>query len=285
MNDLDLYIDITPGKSYSKDAITTLSSVLSLFNGSATRITWLYHGRRLSFFTMLSLIITERKLCKNRELAINNAIRSTEIQTITPAAIQLLRDFNFTVVIPSSSSHKLQSKLHKRSVDLTEEICGQENSISNFQNWLQTAPEWNTAPFTDYVRMALQLKPNLCKYTSCLGKTIYIDLDGKLYSCPFSPMRIALNDISTCSLLEDAFDTPQYTEVLKSSIERRSQCQNTCSIYSVCKGGCPLETGDCPETKLRSDWNVLNTSVNEAADRSHAVCREFCSVLAQKFRI
>ena len=104
---------------------------MTLFQGASLRITWLYHGQRLTIVTMLQLILAERRLCKDKGMEINNTIRLEEINGITPAAIWLLSDFNFSVVLPDNTSKKISSRLQKKQIDLCKQPC-LNDSLASF---------------------------------------------------------------------------------------------------------------------------------------------------------
>lgn len=83
MNDIHLYIDAFPNGVMTLETEKALKKMLSLFQGSSLRITWLYQSQRLSFITILRLILAERRLCKGRGITINNTIRSYVIYYLT----------------------------------------------------------------------------------------------------------------------------------------------------------------------------------------------------------
>ena len=99
MNDIHLYVDAFPNRVITLETEKALKKMLSLFQGSSLRITWLYRNQRLSFITILRLVLAERRLCKGRSITINNTIRFEAVKKISPAAICLLSDFNFSVII------------------------------------------------------------------------------------------------------------------------------------------------------------------------------------------
>lgn len=285
MNDIHLYIDAFPNRIMTSETEMALTKILTLFQGSLLRITWLYHGQRLSFVIMLQLILAERRLCKGRGIVINNAIWFKKVNAITSAATWLLSDFSFSVVLSENTSKNISRRLQKKQIDLTEQPCLNDN-LSRFLNWLESNPTYKNEVYSSYIRIALGLPPYSCKYQSCLGKTIYIDKFGKMYSCPFMTNRIELNDLENCSHLQDLFDTHKYVQLIQDAITRRGNCQKTsCGVYRFCLGGCPLDIGDCPENGLTNAINAAKIYMQESGTPPMAIHREICNLLSQQFRV
>ena len=285
MNDIHLYIDAFPNGIITSETEMALTRILSLFRGSLLRITWLYHGQRLSFVTMLQLILAERRLCKGRGITINNTLHFETVKTITPLAISLFSDFNFSVVLPENASAKISKKLLKKQIDMIEQPCLKDNDLTSFWDWLKSSPTHKNEIYSSYIRMALGLAPYSCKFCSCLGKTIYIDQSGKPDSCPFKANRIELNNLEKCSQLQEAFDTADYAQLIQEAIRRRENCRKNCDIYGLCQGGCPLDIGDCPEKDLTKAINAARNYLQENGATDTAVHREICSLLSQQFRV
>ena len=285
MNDFHFFIDVSSGKALSKSSKKAFSKVLSIYHDSSMRITWIYKKRRLSLFDVSSIIFTERRLCDRREMAINNTIQFEDIKFISASAIRVLKDFNFKVILPETTDENLKNKLNKKQIDIIE-ICNKYHITTEyFAEWLKSNVKWRHEPFSDFVRMSLKLEPTSCKYTSCLGKTIYIDKLGKIYSCPFKPNRVELRDIDQCKTIQDIFNSEGYTTILRNVIERRNNCLNKCSKAAFCLGGCPLEDGGCPEINLCDFVDVANTYKIEMGNTSPAIRREFINLLAQSLKV
>ena len=285
MNDIHLYIDAFPNRVMTLETEKALKKMLSLFQGSSLRITWLYQSQRLSFITILRLILAERRLCKGRGITINNTIRFETVKEISPVASSLLSDFNFSVVLPENASSKISNQLLKKQIDLSEQPCLKDDDLTSFFEWLKSKPIYKNEIYSSYIRMALGLAPYSCKFRSCLGKTLYIDQLGRSYSCPFKSNRIELNDLEKCAQLQDVFDTNDYAQLIQDAISRRENCSKNCDVYGVCMGGCPLDIGDCPEKDLTKAINATRTHLQENGATDTAVHREICSLLAQQFRV
>ena len=285
MNDIHLYIDAFPNRVMTAETEKALIKLLSLFQGSSLRITWLYRSPHLSFITTLRIILAERRLCKGRGITINNTISFETIKTITPWAISLLSDFNFSMVLPENISAKINKKLLKKQIDMIEQPSLKDDDLARFGDWLRTSPTHKNEIYSSYIRMALGLAPYSCKFRSCLGKTLYIDQSGRVYSCPFKSNRIELNDFEKCSQLQDVFDTNSYAQLIQNAIRRRENCHKNCSVYGLCMGGCPLDIGDCPEKGLTEAIHSAKTYLQENGATDTAVYREICSLLSQQFRV
>ena len=285
MNDIHLYVDAFPNRVITLETEKALKKMLSLFQGSSLRITWLYRNQRLSFITILRLVLAERRLCKGRSITINNTIRFEAVKKISPAAICLLSDFNFSVILPENTSDTISNRLLKKQIDLSEQPCLKTADLTSFFDWLKSKPIYKNEIYSSYIRMALGLAPYSCRFRSCLGKTLYIDQSGKPYSCPFKSNRIELNGLEKCAQLQDVFDTNDYAQLIQDAISRREKCSKNCDAYGVCLGGCPLDIGDCPEKDLTKAINAARTHLQENGATDTAVHREICSLLSQQFRV
>lgn len=285
MNDIHLYIDAFPNGVMTLETEKALKKMLSLFQGSSLRITWLYQSQRLSFITILRLILAERRLCKGRGITINNTIRFEAVKKISPVAINLLSDFNFSVVLPENTSDKISNQLLKKQIDLSVQTCSKDDGLTGFYDWLNSSPIYKNEIYSSYIRMALGLAPYSCRFRSCLGKTLYIDQSGRSYSCPFKSNWIELNNLERCSQLQDIFDTNDYAQLIQEAIQRRENCRKNCDVYGVCLGGCPLDIGDCPEKDLTKAINAVKTYLQENGATDTAIHREICSLLSQQFRV
>lgn len=80
------------------------------------------------------------------------------------------------------------------------------------------------------------------KNVSCLGKVLYIDKKNNVYFCPKYKDRSYLGKIKEN---KNFYDCDTFKDVLISAIEKRENCKKTCSLFSVCKGGCAFE--ECPK--------------------------------------
>ncbi len=91
-----------------------------------------------------------------------------------------------------------------------------------------------------------------CNYSSCMGKTIYINKAGNLYFCPFHQEESYLCKIADVSKLEQTLKQKCFISTLDKIIERRKSCKNSsCKIYEKCNGGCPFDSINCEQLKTR----------------------------------
>ena len=92
----------------------------------------------------------------------------------------------------------------------------------------------------DYVRMAFGNKPVSCNFNSCLGNCLFIDASGRAGFCPFVQNHVQLNLCHDMDCVYDIFETSEFAQLLKKTIEQRNICKGGCQYFSMCKGGCPL---------------------------------------------
>ena len=85
-----------------------------------------------------------------------------------------------------------------------------------------------------------------CRFSSCLGKNLFISRDGAVHFCPVHTEKSAIGSIHS---EEKYFDNPTFKDVLHSAIEKRDTCKRSCKYFDHCSGACPLEDGcgDFPE--------------------------------------
>lgn len=102
----------------------------------------------------------------------------------------------------------------------------------------------------------------VCDYSSCIGKTIVVDENGRCFDC------VAQEEV-ICSIFDEdlisKFDErlSSQKELLIKEIEFRNKCKNTCKHFSVCKGGCYRKSNRCikkfEEQKFdESNFDTLN---------------------------
>lgn len=101
-----------------------------------------------------------------------------------------------------------------------------------------------------------------CHYSSCLGKTLFIDKNGDVSFCPKHPGESRLG---TVDCLDGIFEAPVFYEVLSKTVGKRRECKKNCPHFEKCKGGCPFEN-DCDAFR--------STFTDALRDRDHIIARE-----------
>jgi radical SAM protein with 4Fe4S-binding SPASM domain len=86
-----------------------------------------------------------------------------------------------------------------------------------------------------------------CKFSSCLGKNIFVSKNGTVHFCPIHTEKSLVGNIY-CT--ENYFDNQTFKNVLHSAVEKRDNCKSTCQYYEHCAGACPLEDGCCDFPEL-----------------------------------
>jgi radical SAM protein with 4Fe4S-binding SPASM domain len=84
-----------------------------------------------------------------------------------------------------------------------------------------------------------------CNYSSCLGKRFFIDKDGYVSFC--YKRESYIGNIINAELTELISKSELFKSILIKSINRRNECKDKCSYFSLCKGGCILEDKECDE--------------------------------------
>lgn len=78
-----------------------------------------------------------------------------------------------------------------------------------------------------------------CEYSSCMGKYLYIDKDENVYFCEQKKEKSKMYSLKN-GIPKYIFNTV-YDRVLDAAVEKRSKCKETCSVFPLCRGGCPLD--------------------------------------------
>ena len=108
-----------------------------------------------------------------------------------------------------------------------------------FEYWLYDKTAVHLDTIDQYLSMYFRGRGRDCSYGSCLYNWLGIDGKGNLYPCGryYGP-EFLLGNIMDYTNIRQVFLHKNYTELLKKSILRRNQCQNSCKYFSVCHGGC-----------------------------------------------
>lgn len=142
--------------------------------------------------------------------------------------------FNFKVLALFMSG---EAKLHAElELDIDEYVGA---LAEMFRYWLYDK-ECNISvrTFEDFLKVSDRL--HCIQYGgSCIYNRICINSNGDIYPCgrPYTEDFI-LGNITTLSLISEAFSTEAYSNLARISNERVAQCKEKCKFFGVCKGGC-----------------------------------------------
>lgn len=128
-----------------------------------------------------------------------------------------------------------------------------------------------------------------CTFSSCLGKTLFVDLNGEVSFCP---ERIEQTKIGYLDDETPVFEREGFLKVLEKQVEKRDDCKKTCPLFSSCKGGCAL-IDTCTQFKtahkttvqtidgivkqnlpLPTDDKILSTALLRAAARGNLIRKD-----------
>ena len=161
----------------------------------------------------------------------------------------------------------IDSLCKKKSVILHNEIQISGKTISFFAKRLLRKIPFETytdnrTSCEDFIKLSHENIPEGCIFSSCLGKTVYLQSRGQLVVCPHG-QHIHLKSITPEEKLTSIFDTDEYKTLLLRSINKRNKCKADCSLFYLCHGGCPLEdndTNDCDILKEVKDQKTISTN-------------------------
>ena len=80
-----------------------------------------------------------------------------------------------------------------------------------------------------------------CKWSSCLGKVLFINKEGDISFCPKYSKKTYLQNFSSVKSFDEIFDNEVFIKYLEKMICKRNECKAKCKYFNKCKGGCPLE--------------------------------------------
>lgn len=108
-----------------------------------------------------------------------------------------------------------------------------------FDFWINDESAILFEPFMQYLSMYFNRAGRDCIYGSCMTKWLGIDSKGDIYPCGRSySENYKLGNLKDIIDLSSVFLSEPYMNILKSSILRRSKCQEKCKFYGLCNGGC-----------------------------------------------
>lgn len=94
-------------------------------------------------------------------------------------------------------------------------------------------------PFESYLSLIVGNIRRECSHGSCMTKFISINHDGDIYPCSrYFPKEYKIGNIDRISHIKEIFESVEFTNLLKLSIERRKQCITQCDLFPYCQGGC-----------------------------------------------
>lgn len=76
-----------------------------------------------------------------------------------------------------------------------------------------------------------------CAFSSCLGKTLFVDLQGEVSFCPEHIEETRLGNLFDETPI---FERAAFLQVLEKQIEKRERCKENCPSFSACRGGCAI---------------------------------------------
>ena len=88
-----------------------------------------------------------------------------------------------------------------------------------------------------------------CMFSSCMGKTLNVDINGNVSFCPKCHELTYFCKIEELSM-DKLYNAPKFKEVLLKAVNIRKKCINdNCEHIDICQGGCPIEDKSCERFK------------------------------------
>lgn len=109
-----------------------------------------------------------------------------------------------------------------------------------FDYWIKDKNTVFIKPFADHIRSAYQIAAGKeCINSSCLGKTLNIDSNGRIYLCSQSQNdKYNFGNFKNFSLVSEIFQSEIFTKLVENMIEMRKNCIANCTCFKFCQGGC-----------------------------------------------
>ena len=94
-------------------------------------------------------------------------------------------------------------------------------------------------PFMRMIHDCYTGHSSLCARSSCMRNWFCLNADGLLSPCDRDfPARYCYGNVMDYSDIRQLYDSDGYKELISLAIKRRTLCQSSCDVYSLCEGGC-----------------------------------------------
>lgn len=244
---MDIYLEY---KDFT-GTIKNINDIVKKLNEQEQFNLHIVYERKVS---LIELILLIRKLKRFSSFEI-----ITEPKNITKSLIRFANGNSKLGILFLTKSKLTMNELKKvssikgiiRVIDFSnqnKQLCRNRNIImcNGDKDDLKTADIYNLLSRTNPIYQ--------CRFSSCLGNTLYISKNKAVSFCPKYTEQSKLGNLDE---LLDFFSNNTFYEVLEQTITKRKQCKNECVYFEKCKGGCPFED-DCSEFK-----NTYQTAKNE----------------------
>ena len=132
-----------------------------------------------------------------------------------------------------------EAKMHEGDLGLNPDEYI-ENFVEFFKYWtLDNNGKINVATCNELVNLILNEHSGVCTFNSCLGKWLCFDSDANIYPCDrLCTPEYSLGSVDSLSSINQIFESDVFYDLLKESVERRTECIETCKYYKNCYAGC-----------------------------------------------
>ena len=180
------------------------------------------------------------KTLNSMELFKKHGIKFCSMSVVVDGDYDLITNYEFFKErrIPIEFSYMIPEGAGKNMKQLSAEQYA-EASIKLFDHWLHDLEGVSIRTFISNINLALGGHALICTCTSCHGKYLCINSDGKIYNCSRQSIHdYCIGDIHEIEKVEDCFSSEGFKELLRGSIKRRNVCKETCELFGICQGGC-----------------------------------------------
>lgn len=181
-----------------------------------------------------------------------------------------------------------------KTVGLTIEAVEYTFSVQEYQDffdkWVHDAEAVWLTPFEDILySMLTGISSGSCEHSSCMGKYLYLDAEGNVYFCARKKAAAKMYHIREQH--QEALYNETYQIALQRAIEKRTQCMEQCTLFGMCRGGCPLtkpEPSFCAEyvQKLQHTERFLEKEIQNGFINMENPClrKLYLTMIAYGFR-
>lgn len=115
-----------------------------------------------------------------------------------------------------------------------------KNFTSFFKYWANDKDcNINVSTCEELVSLIVNKHSGVCTFNSCLGKWLCLDSNGCIYPCDrLCTEEYNLGNVLNINSIDEIFQSYNFVNILKSSIERRKNCLENCEYYKNCYSGC-----------------------------------------------
>lgn len=182
------------------------------------------------------------KIIENIGLLQENGFRPGAVMVVSKANVEnLIDEYNYMEVGLKLNPMFIDGAATNHSDDLgldPDEYI--EKFVQFFKYWITDENgKINVSTCNELVNLILNKHSGVCTFNSCLGKWLCLDSNSDIYPCDrLCTSEYSYGNVSNIASIDEVFESDAFYNLLKTSVDRRSKCIETCEYYENCYSGC-----------------------------------------------